>query len=132
MIDSQVSLESMNNLVLKLHLLQIQYKYFYLKKGKKKTMKTKIDTKKLYFTVRHVSVELISMLQSKDTSQENEDTVKNGLNSVSLYELNSLVDQIVLYCGVLLKFQVSTTLLVCTMAVLQQTQIPVYWKNITF
>lgn len=132
MIDSQVSLESMNNLVLKLHLLQIQYKYFYLKKGKKKTMKTKIDTKKLYFTARHVSVELISMLQSKDLSQENEDTVKNGLNSVSLYELNSLVDQIVLYCGVLLKFQVSTTLLVCTMAVLQQTQIPVYWKNITF
>lgn len=77
-------------------------------------MKTKIDTKKLYFTASHVSVELISVLQSKDTSQENEDTVRNGLNSVSLYELDSLVDQILLYCGVLLKFQVSTTLSVCT------------------
>uniref|UniRef100_K1PPI3 Nucleolar pre-ribosomal-associated protein 1 n=1 Tax=Magallana gigas TaxID=29159 RepID=K1PPI3_MAGGI len=75
------------------------------KKEKKKTMKTKIDTKKLYFTASHVSVELISVLQSKETSQENEDTVRNGLNSVSLYELDSLVDQILLYCGVLLKFQ---------------------------
>lgn len=81
-------------------------------------MRTKIDTKKLYFTARHVSVELMSMLQSKDTSQENEDTVRNRLNSVSLYELNSLVDQILLYCGVLLKFLVSTTLLVCITAIL--------------
>lgn len=86
-------------------------------------MRTKIDTKKLYFTARHVSVELMSMLQSKDTSQENEDTVRNGLNSVSLYEMNSLVDQILLYCGVLLKFQVSTTLLVCITAILKQKQI---------
>lgn len=85
-------------------------------------MKTKIDTKKLYFTASHVSVELMSVLQNKDTSQENEDTVRNGLNSVNLYELNSLVDQILLYCGVLLKFQVSTTLSVCTMAVLQQNK----------
>lgn len=103
-----------------------------MKKGKKKTLKTKIDTKELYFTASHVSVELMSVLQNKDTSQENEDTVRNRLNSVNLYELNSLVDQILLYCGVLLKFQVSTTLSVCTMAVLQQKQIPVYWKNVTF
>lgn len=77
-------------------------------------MKTKIDTKELYFTASHVSVELMSVLQNKDTSQENEDTVRNGLNSVNLYELNSLVDQVLLYCEVLLKFQVSTTLSVCT------------------
>ena len=67
-----------------------------------------MDLSNLYFTGSPVSLELISILSSKDVNQKNEDTVRNGLKSVDLNGLNTLVDQLLLYNGVLLKFQVST------------------------
>ena len=75
---------------------------------KKKSIETTVDLSKLYFTGSPVSLELISILSSKEVNQKNEDTVRNGLKSVDLNELNTLVDQLLLYNGVLLKFQVST------------------------
>lgn len=82
------------------------FKYF--QNVKKKSIESTMDLSKLYFTGSPVSLELISILSSKDVNQKNEDTVRNGLKSVDLNELNTLVDQLLLYNGVLLKFQVST------------------------
>ncbi|XP_078334635.1 nucleolar pre-ribosomal-associated protein 1-like isoform X1 [Crassostrea virginica] len=75
------------------------------KNVKKKSSESTMDLSKLYFTGSPVSLELISILSSKDVNQKNEDTVRNGLKSVDLNELNTLVDQLLLYNGVLLKFQ---------------------------
>ena len=82
------------------------FKYF--QNVKKKSIESTMDLSKLNFTGSPVSLELISILSSKDVNQKNEDTVRNGLKSVDQNELNTLVDQLLLYNGVLLKFQVST------------------------
>ena len=80
----------------------------FLQNVKKKSIDSRMDLSKLYFSGSPVSLELISILSSKEVNQKNEDTVRNGLKSVDLNELNTLVDQLLLYNGVLLKFQVST------------------------
>ena len=80
----------------------------FLQNVKKKSIDSRMDLSKLYFSGSPVSLELISILSSKDVNQKNEDTVRNGLKSVDQNELKTLVDQLLLYNGVLLKFQVST------------------------
>ncbi|XP_048767971.2 nucleolar pre-ribosomal-associated protein 1-like isoform X5 [Ostrea edulis] len=74
-------------------------------KVKKKSKKPNVNIGELYFTGKAVSLQLVDAMLTKNIGKEIEEAIRNELNSASLKELNAIVRQILLYCGVLIKKQ---------------------------
>ncbi|XP_061193615.1 nucleolar pre-ribosomal-associated protein 1-like [Saccostrea echinata] len=75
------------------------------KKLKQKSVRVKINMEDLYFTAKPVCLELMIIMLCKDATEEIKKAIRNELKSVSLIELDTVVSQILLYCGILLKTQ---------------------------
>jgi hypothetical protein len=72
----------------------------------RKSRNPQVNLGGLYFTGKTVSLHLVDMLLTRNSGKDVEEAIRNGINSLSLTELNTIVRQVLLYCGVLLKTQV--------------------------